>query len=93
MTKTTNFLAFDLGASSGRAVVGRFDGNQLSLEEAHRFANGPTQLLDSLHWDALNLFTEMKNGLAKAVALVDGPIAALGVDTWGVDFGLLAIHY
>ena len=89
MTKTTNFLAFDLGASSGRAVVGRFDGNQLSLEEAHRFANGPTQLLDSLHWDALNLFTEMKNGLAKAVALVDGPIAALGVDTWGVDFGLL----
>jgi rhamnulokinase len=64
MTQTTNFVAFDLGASSGRAVVGRFDGERLSLEEAHRFANGPTRLLDTLHWDALNLFTEMKTGLA-----------------------------
>ena len=51
MAKTTNFLAFDLGASSGRAVLGRFDGEKLSLEEVHRFPNGPTQLLDSLHWD------------------------------------------
>lgn len=89
MTQTTNFLAFDLGASSGRAVVGRFDGEKLSLEEAHRFPNGPTRLLDSLHWNVLSLFTEMKNGLAKAAGLLDGKIAAMGVDTWGVDFGLL----
>lgn len=89
MTNTTNFLAFDLGASSGRAVVGQFDGNRLSLHEAHRFANGPTRLLDSLHWDALALFSEMKTGLAKAASQFNGNIAALGVDTWGVDFGLL----
>jgi rhamnulokinase len=89
MTKTTNYLAFDLGASGGRAMVGRFDGAQLTLEEAHRFPNGPTRLLDNLHWDALNLFNEMKTGLAKTVKLVDGQLAAVGVDTWGVDFGLL----
>lgn len=89
MSETKNFLAFDLGASNGRAVIGRFDGQQLSLEEIHRFDNGPTQLLDSLHWDALNLFNEMKTGLAKAVSRVEGPIAAFGLDTWGVDFGLL----
>ncbi len=92
MTETTNFLAIDLGASSGRAVVGRFNGEQLSLEDAHRFPNGPTRLLDNLHWDALNLFTEIKNGLAKVATEFDGEIAAFGVDTWGVDFGLLDKH-
>ena len=84
MTETTNFLAIDLGASSGRAVVGRFNGEQLSLEDAHRFPNGPTRLLDNLHWDALNLFTEIKNGLAKVATEFDGEIAACGVDTWAV---------
>jgi sugar (pentulose or hexulose) kinase len=67
MTKTVNFLAFDLGAESGRAVVGRFDGERLSLEEMHRFANGPIRIRHSLHWNVLNLFTEMKHGLAKTV--------------------------
>jgi rhamnulokinase len=86
---TTNYIAFDLGASSGRTVIGRFDGETLSLEDAHRFANGPTRLLDSLHWNALSLFTEMKSGLARAAAQLDGNIAAVGVDTWGVDFALL----
>jgi len=89
MTNTTNFLAFDLGASSGRAVAGQFNGETLSLAEMHRFNNGPTRLLDNLHWDALNLFNEMKTGLAKAAGQLGGNIAALGVDTWGVDFGLL----
>ena len=69
--------------------IGRFDGERLSLEEAHRFPNGPTQLLDSLHWDALKLFSEMKDGLGKAATELEGEIAAVGVDTWGVDFGLL----
>ncbi len=89
MTKTTNFLAFDLGAESGRAVLGRFDGQQLSLKEKHRFANSPTRIHDSLHWNALYLFNEMKHGLAQAVNELDGELAALGLDTWGVDFGLL----
>jgi hypothetical protein len=86
---TTNYIAFDLGASSGRTVIGRFDGETLSLEDAHRFENGPTRLLDSIHWNALSLFTEIKSGLAKAAAQLDGNIAAVGVDTWGVDFALL----
>jgi sugar (pentulose or hexulose) kinase len=89
MTKTHNFVAFDLGASSGRAVLGRFDGQTLSLEEMHRFHNGPTRVLDSIHWNALQLFTEMKTGLAKAAEATGGDIAAVGIDTWGVDFGLL----
>jgi len=89
MTKTTNFLALDLGAESGRAVVGRFDGKTLRLEEVHRFANGPIRIHDSLHWNVLSLFAEMKHGLAKAVHEHEGELATIGVDTWGVDFGLL----
>jgi len=89
MTKTTNFLAFDLGAESGRAVVGRFDGERLSLEEMHRFSNGPTRIHDHLHWNVLNLFTEMKQGLAKTVNQHGVELSAFGLDTWGVDFGLL----
>ena len=88
MTKTVNFLAFDLGAESGRAVAGRFDGERLSLKEMHRFANGPTCIRHSLHWNALNLFTEMKHGLAKTVNEQGGELASFGVDTWGVDFSL-----
>ena len=89
MTKTTNFLAFDLGAESGRAVLGRFDGEQLSLEEVHRFPNGPVRIHDSLHWNVLSLFSEMKLGLAKTIHEHEGELTALGIDTWGVDFGLL----
>ncbi|MFQ6057536.1 MAG: rhamnulokinase family protein [Anaerolineae bacterium] len=89
MTQTTNFLAFDLGASSGRAVVGLFDGERLRLEEVHRFPNGPVRVLDSLHWDVLRLFEEVKGSLAKCVKTYGTDIASLGLDTWGVDFGLL----
>jgi rhamnulokinase len=84
-----NFLALDLGAESGRAVVGRFDGERLSLEEVHRFPNGPVRLHDSLFWNVLDLFAELKNGLARAVKEHHLEIAAFGLDTWGVDFGLL----
>jgi len=89
MTETSNYLAFDLGASSGRAVIGRFDGERLLLEEIHRFSNGPVRVIDSLHWNVLSLFSEMKTGLGKAAGQCKGRLAALGVDTWGVDFGLL----
>lgn len=89
MTKKTNFLAFDLGAESGRAVVGRFDGERLALEEVHRFPNGPIWIHNSMHWNVLSLFSEMKHGLAKTVNRYEGELAALGLDTWGVDFGLL----
>ena len=65
MTKR-NLLAFDLGAESGRAILGRFDGERLALEELHRFANNPVQLFDRLYWNPLGLFAEMKQGLAIA---------------------------
>jgi rhamnulokinase len=88
MTATKKLLAFDLGAESGRGLIGRFDGERLSLEVLHRFANGGVYTLDSLHWDVLGLYREMVAGLRKAAA-EHGDIASVGVDTWGVDFGLL----
>src|ERR1044071_7447356 len=88
MPASANFLAFDLGAESGRAMLGRFDGDRLALEEVHRFPNGPVRVFDSLYWDALRLFDEMKKGLARA-ARCSGNLASAGVDTWGVDYALL----
>ncbi|MFN8472590.1 MAG: FGGY-family carbohydrate kinase [Anaerolineae bacterium] len=84
------FLAFDLGATSGRAVLGRFDDDRLSLEEVHRFPNGPVCVGDSLFWDILRLWDEMQRGLALAAARAGDSLVSIGVDTWGVDFGLLA---
>ncbi len=87
-SKTTDYLALDLGAESGRGLLGRFDGERLALEEVHRFPNGPVRMLDSLHWDVPRLFDEMKTALRKAS--VDHPgLDGVGVDTWGVDFGLV----
>jgi len=89
MSKTTNFCAFDLGAESGRAVIGRFDGDKLALSELHRFPNGPVRVLDSLHWDVLSLFREMRAALLLYVKQYGAELAGIGVDTWGVDFALL----
>lgn len=80
-------LAFDLGAESGRGVLGRFDGQRLELEVIHRFANGPVRTLDTLHWDVLRLHAEMVTALRRSAA-EQGGIDSLGVDTWGVDFAL-----
>ena len=80
-------VAVDLGAESGRAVVGTFDGDRLALQEVHRFANVPVTLAGTLHWDFLRLFGDVTAGLRKVA--VGGPVASIGVDTWGVDFGLL----
>jgi len=88
MTQTKNCLVFDLGAESGRAVLGRFDGARLALEEVYRFPNGPVRVLDSLYWDALRLFAEIKQGLAKAIGQAPD-LACLGLDTWGIDLALL----
>jgi rhamnulokinase len=88
MAVETAFLAVDLGAESGRAVLGRFDGERMALEEVHRFPNTPVRLPDGLHWDVLRIFAEIRDGLAKA-AKDAGRIESLGVDAWGVDFALL----
>src|SRR5437016_4620596 len=82
-------LAFDLGAESGRAVLGLFDGQQLKLEVVHRFPNGPVRTLDTLHWDVLQLHGEMMTALRRCAAEPFSGIDSLGVDTWGVDFALL----
>jgi rhamnulokinase len=84
----TAFLAVDLGAESGRAVLGRFDGEQITLKEVHRFPNVPVWLPDGLHWDVLRIAREVKDGIATATRN-GGRIESLGVDAWGVDFALL----
>jgi rhamnulokinase len=87
MSKNLNLLALDLGAESGRAILGKFNGERIHLEEIHRFANGPVRLPDGIHWNTLSLWTEMLKGLSMAAE--QGALASLGLDTWGVDFGLL----
>jgi rhamnulokinase len=81
-------LAFDLGAESGRAVLGQFDGRQLRLEILTRFANEPVRTPDGLHWDVLRLHHDILASLRKCAA-DHGGADSLGVDTWGVDFALL----
>jgi rhamnulokinase len=84
---SAGYLAVDLGAESGRVVLGRFDGGRVSLEEVHRFSNAAVRLPDGLHWDVLRILSEIKDGLARAVRGEE--IEGVGVDSWGVDFGLL----
>lgn len=100
MEHQTNVLAFDFGASSGRAMLGRFDGERITLEEVHRFGNDPVYVNGTLYWDTLRQLFEIKQGLTKAKHTA--PFASIGIDTWGVDFGLLdakgnllenAVHY
>ncbi|MEG1719402.1 MAG: rhamnulokinase family protein [Clostridia bacterium] len=86
--KETKVLAFDFGASSGRAMIGIFDGEKIRYEEAHRFTNDPVFIGDTFYWDILRLFFEVKNGISSAANRY-GDIKSIGFDTWGVDFGLL----
>ena len=79
----SSFLAFDLGASSGRAMIGRLENGRLSLTEVHRFANGPTEKDGAIYWDYPQLCLELKNGLRKALA-VEPELDGIGIDTWGV---------
>lgn len=83
----TKVLAIDFGASGGRVMLGTYDGSRISAEEIHRFSNDPVIVNGTMYWDVLRLFFEIKQGLIKAKKY--GKIDSLGVDTWGVDFGLL----
>ncbi len=80
-----HYLACDLGADSGRLMLGTLDGDRLTLEELHRFSNGPVRAGESLHWDIPRLFDEVKAGLRKAAAR-GLPIASISADSWGVDY-------
>jgi rhamnulokinase len=82
------YLAVDIGASSGRHVLGRFDGRQLRLEEVYRFENGPVEVAGRLYWNFLGQWANVREGLRVAGGKTKD-IASVGVDTWGVDFGLL----
>ena len=83
------YLAFDLGAESGRAILGTLDGGRLELQELHRFPNQPVRTPAGLYWDALRLFHEIERGLAVAGRERKLHLDGIGVDTWGVDFGLI----
>jgi rhamnulokinase len=85
-------LAFDLGASGGKAVAGRFDGQRLDVHEIHRFRNDPVRASGRLHWDVLRLLHEIKQGIAAAGTAGLGEIESLAIDGWGCDFGLLDRH-
>jgi len=81
--------AVDLGAQSGRVALGRFDGERLSLVELYRFPNVPVRVHGTLHWDVLALYEGVLEGLRAAARETGGEVDSVGVDTWGVDFGLL----
>ena len=80
-------LAFDFGASSGRAMIGAVEGGRLNVTEIHRFQNDPVKVGDVVYWDVFRLWFEIKEGIRRA--LREGPVDAIGIDTWGVDFALL----
>lgn len=83
------YLAVDLGASSGRVVAGLFDGKKLTLEEVYRFDNGGVHINGRMQWDLLHQWGHIQRGLRGAGKLYGKEVVSLGVDTWGVDFGLL----
>ena len=84
MSNTATVLAFDFGASSGRAIRAVYDGQNLTYEEIHRFENVPIEKDGHLCWDVETLLKEIHTAIQKA-----GTFDSLGFDTWGVDFGLL----
>ena len=83
------YLAVDLGASGGRVLAGLFDGSRLQLEEVHRFENQGVLANERIYWDVLALWTHIQQGLRAAAERYGGRVVSIGVDTWGVDFGLL----
>lgn len=87
--ETERYLAFDFGASSGRAIIGHFDGETIRLEEIHRFSNDPVMINGHYYWDIFRLFFEIKQGLIKYAQGGYGALSGIGIDTWGVDFGLI----
>ncbi|MBR4109362.1 MAG: rhamnulokinase [Oscillospiraceae bacterium] len=89
MSKYKNFLAFDLGASNGRAILGRFDGKRMIMEELHRFENHYIEMNGVFYWDTPYLFDQLKQGLLAFRQGGYGELTAFGIDTWGVDYGLL----
>lgn len=87
--KHLNLLAFDLGASNGRAMLARFDGERIKLTELHRFENPMVNVQGAHYWDIVFLLQQLKLGFLACKRETNGQIDCFGIDTWGVDFGLL----
>lgn len=89
MSKQSKVLAFDFGASSGRALLFTFDGEKITMDEMHRFSNDPVMVSGTYRWDIMRLFFEIKQGILNTINNGHTDFEAIGIDTWGVDFGLL----
>ena len=87
--KKLNLLAFDLGASNGRAILGQFDGDRLEMRELHRFENNYIEMNGVYYWDLPYLYNQLKLGLLAFKHANVGELDCFGIDTWGVDYGLL----
>jgi rhamnulokinase len=83
------FLAFDLGAESGRALIGILAERKITVEEVYRFPNIPVKVGESIFWDVLRIWGEIKNAASLAYSKLNGSLESIGVDTWGVDFAFL----
>src|SRR3954452_24005682 len=85
----SHYLAIDLGAESGRALLGSLTAGKLTVEELHRFPNSPVRVQGAVYWDILRLWHEIQHGIAVATRERKLTLDGIGVDTWGVDYGLL----
>ena len=84
-----NLLAFDLGASNGRAILGQFDGEKITMRELHRFENNYIEMNGVFYWDLPYLYNQLKQGLLAFKNANVGTLDCIGIDTWGVDYALL----
>lgn len=89
MNQKKVYLAVDLGAGSGRVLAGEFDGHRIDLKEMNRFENTPIELPSGWHWNTPDLYQNILQGLKKAAETYGDAIVSLGIDTWGVDYGLV----
>ncbi len=86
---SSNFLSFDIGAASGRAIIGKLENNKVELIEIHRFKNQMTKINGTFFWNIFNLFDELKTGLKKCISEFNIQPESIGIDTWGVDYSLV----
>jgi rhamnulokinase len=84
-----HYFAVDLGASNGRTILGRFDGDKLTLEELNRFENNYVRGGEGYFWNVLGLYSGSLEGLGRYAKDFSEPLSGIGIDTWGVDFGLI----
>ena len=82
MAKMRNLLAFDLGASNGRAILGQFDGEKITMTELHRFENNYVEMNGVFYWDTPYLYNQLKQGLIKFKQGGYGDLDSFGIDTW-----------